>query len=238
MIQTIIHEIADWEVTISDNGALSKENPNKIDFNSESRVCLFNECNEVIRINRTSGLCDLHQFHQHDILLSLKDPNGINHSVPAHIDIIDCMIDWAKTRNFDLKAFFENISFSILGNVPDVTSLANDVSYEGVFIPDLASVFNTSIIVAENHFPVANNSSYQPLLTRTGQIPIIVLAHVFIGLIVCEEANRGDRWHCRVVRRDEKQTSQLGGVMPLAYYAAKTFSWGIEMGKASRLLTR
>jgi hypothetical protein len=238
MIQTIIHKIANWEITISDKGALNKINPNKIDYKSNSRVCLFDGCNEVIRINRTSGLCDVHQLHQHDLLLSLKDSDGYDHSVPAHIDIIDCMIEWAKSRNFNLKVFFENISFSILGNIPDVTSLANEVSYGAIPIPDLATVFSTSIDVAENHFPVGNNSSYQPLATRTGDIPIVVLAHVFIGLIVCEEANRGDRWHCRLVRGDEKQTTQLGGVMPIAYYAAKTFGWGIEMGKSARLLTR
>ena len=48
---------------------------------------------------------------------------------------------------------------------------------------NLNSIFNTSISVAEKFFPAANNTSYQPLTTRTGDIPIIVLAHVFIGLI-------------------------------------------------------
>ena len=238
MIQPITHNIAQWEITISDEGALNKANPNKLDYESRSRECLFIGCNALIRINRTSGLCNEHQLHKHDLLLSLKGPDGAKHSVPAHIDIIDCMIEWAKTRNFHLSAFFESISFSILGNIPDVTSLANEVSYEAIPIPNLNSIFNTSISVAEKFFPAANNTSYQPLTTRTGDIPIIVLAHVFIGLIVCEEANRGDRWHCRVVRGDEKQTSKLGGVMPIAYYAAKTFGWGIEMGKSARLLTR
>jgi hypothetical protein len=238
MIQTITHQVGNWVITMSDEGALNKENPNKIDFSSISRACLFEGCNEVIRIDRTSGLCDNHKFHQHDLLLSLKDSRGNEHSVPAHIDIIDCLIAWAKTRNFNLDKFFEDISFSILGNIPDVTSLANEVNYGVIPIPTLNTVFTTSIEVAEKHFPASNNSSYQPLTIRTGDIPVIVLAHVFIGLIVCEEANRGDRWHCRVVRGDEKQTSKLGGAMPIAYYASKTFRWGIEMGKSARLLIR
>jgi len=238
MIPTITHKIADWVITISDNGALNKTNPNKLDYLATSRACLFNGCENIINVRRTSGLCDVHQFHQHDLLLSLADSNGVALNVPAHIDIIDSLIEWAKTRNYNLSAFFENISFAILGNIPDVTSLANEVNYNNVPVPNLNEVFDTSIIVAEEFFPVANNSSHQPLLTRSGEIPIVVLAHIFIGLIVCEEANRGDRWHCRIIRGDEKETSQLGGVMPIAYYAAKSFHWGIEMGKSARLLTR
>jgi len=238
MIPSITHTIANWTITISDQGILNKLNPNKLDYNSASKVCVFTGCSSPINIRRTSGLCDIHETHQHDLLLSLMDSSGKSQNVPAHIDIIDCLIEWAKTRNFSLNRFFEDISFSILGNIPDVTSLAGEVNYGIVAIPSLNTVFNTSIEVAEKHFPSTNNSSYQPLKTRNVDIPIIVLAHVFIGLIVCEEANRGDRWHCRVVRGDEKQTSQLGGVMPIAYYAAKTFGWGIEMGKSARLLTR
>ncbi len=183
-------------------------------------------------------MCDSHQFHNHDLLLSLEDPGGVSQNVPAHHDIIDSMIEWAKTRNYNLSAFFEKISFSILGNIPDVTSLANEVSYVNFNVPNLVDVFKISIEVAEEFFPIANNSSFQPLTTRSGNIPIIVLAHIFIGLIVCEEANRGDRWHCRIIRGDENKTSQLGGVMPITYYSTRSFNWGIEMGQSARLLTR
>lgn len=238
MIANINHNIANWKIIISDNGALNKTNPNKIDYQGISRLCLFKGCDDPINIRRTSGLCDKHQYHQHDLLLSLIDPNGIAQNVPAHQDIIECLINWAKPRNYNLSAFFEKISFSILGNIPDVTSLANEVSYDNVDIPNLGDIFNISISVAEKFFPIDNNSSYQPLSTRSGDIPIVVLAHIFIGLIVCEEANRGDRWHCRIIRNDETKTSQLGGVMPIAYYATRSFNWGIEMGKSARLLTR
>ncbi|WP_299113131.1 hypothetical protein [uncultured Winogradskyella sp.] len=238
MIQTITHIIANWQIVVSDRGNLNKNNPNKIDYNSLSRICHFNGCRNPINIRRTSGLCDEHQTHQHDLLLSLKDNEGINVGVPAHQDIIDCLIEWAKSRNYNLSAFFEKISFSILGNVPDVTSLAGEITYDNIETPNFDEIFNNCISVAEEFFPSRNNSSYQPLSTRTGDIPIIVLAHIFIGLIVCEEANRGDRWHCRIIRKDETKTSQLGGAMPIAYYAAKSFNWGIEMGKSARFLTR
>lgn len=238
MIKSIKHKVANWEITITDQGVLNKKNPNKLDYESLSKTCLFKGCKDTIRINRTSGLCNKHEYHQHDLLLELKNPNGKNQKVPAHQEIIDCLIEWATSRNFNLTRFFEKISFSIIGNVPDVTSLANEVDYKGIIVPSLEDTFITSIAVAEDFFPKNNNSSYQTLTTRTGEIPIIVLAHIFIGLIVCEEANRGDRWHCRVVRGSEKKTTQLGGIMPIAYYAARTFNWGIELGKSAKLLTR
>ena len=106
MISTISHGVANWEVTISDQGILSKANPNKLDFDSISRTCLFDSCSTIINIRRTSGLCDTHQIHQHDLLLSLVDPNGNPQSVPAHQDIIDCLIEWSKSRNYNLSAFF------------------------------------------------------------------------------------------------------------------------------------
>lgn len=238
MITTLNHTIANWKITISDNGSRNKVNPNKIDFNGKTKSCFFNGCGNVKRLNRTSGLCDIHSNHQHDLLLSLTDSAGNALKVPAHQDIIECLIQWAQPRNYNLSLFFERISFSILGNIPDVTSLANEVSYPGVTIPSLNDVFQTSIKVAEEFFPIDNNSSYQPLKTKPGDIPMIVLTHIFIGLIVCEEANRGDRWHCRIVRGDESKTTQLGGAMPIAYYAARSFNWGIEMGSSARLLTR
>ena len=238
MIPTLNHIIARWTITISDSGNLNKVNPNKIDFKGESRECLFNGCHNVIRRNRTSGLCDTHSTHQHDLLLSLAGSDGNAKDVPSHQDIIECLIQWASSRNYNLSPFFEKISFSILGNIPDVTSLAHEISYPGIPIPTLDEVFQTSIRVAEEFFPVDNNSSYQPLTTKSGNIPMIVLAHIFIGLIVCEEANRGDRWHCRIVRGDESKTTRLGGAMSISYYAARSFNWGIEMGNAARLLSR
>ena len=38
MIQPITHNIAQWEITISDEGALNKANPNKLDYESGDYV--------------------------------------------------------------------------------------------------------------------------------------------------------------------------------------------------------
>ncbi|WP_420552910.1 hypothetical protein [Tenacibaculum aiptasiae] len=238
MISTINHSIANWTIIISDQGSLNKTNPNKLDFNSKSRHCLFKGCGNSINVRRTSGLCDTHKVHQHDLLLSLIDSKGTKLKTPTHKNIIESLINWATPRNYNLSAFFEKISFSILGNIPDVTSLANEITYNNIDIPNLNTVFNSSISVAEEFFPSNNNSSYQILSNKNIDIPIIVLIHVFIGLIICEEANRGDRWHCRMIRLDEKKTSKLGGAMPIAYFAARSFNWGIEMGESSTFLTR
>jgi hypothetical protein len=238
MINTIEYEVATWKLTISDGGLRHKPNPNKLNWEKRSRECLINGCNNTIRINRTSGLCNDHTEHQHDLLLALSAPDGSNHSIPSHHDIINCLIDWSSTRNFILSPFFEKLSFTTLGNVPDVTSLSGEVNYRTTNVPSLEDIFENIKKVVEQFFPENNNSSYQPLLTDKGNIPVIVLANVFMSLVICEEANRGDRWHCRMIRKNESKTTQLGGAMPIVYFAARTFNWGVEMKKASRNFTR
>lgn len=237
MIITINYEVADWSLTIKDGGLRNKPNPNKLNWKKDSRNCWINGCNERIRVNRTSGLCNDHSEHQHDLLLSLSDPSGATKSIPSHHDIINCLIDWAATRNFYLSPFFEKLSFAILGNVPDVTSLSGEVNYGTIQIPTLKDIFDSAKKEVELFFPEKNNSSYQPLTTSKGDIPVIVLAHVFMSLVICEEANRGDRWHCRMIRKDELKTTKLGGAMPIGYFAARSFNWGVEMKNAARNFT-
>ena len=58
----------------------------------------------------------------------------------------------------------------------------------------------------------------------------------FAGLVLAEEANRGDRWFNRIIRKDETKTSLLGGAMPIGYFASRMFPWGMELGKAAKLL--
>jgi len=237
MIDTINYEVAGWSLNVSDGGLRNKKNPNLLDFNRISRECLINGCDSIINVRRGSGLCDDHLYHQHDLLLTLVDPDGAKQSIPSHHDIINCMIDWSSTRNFYLSPFFEKLSFAILGNVPDVTSLSGEVNYNCIHVPSLKDVFESSIEVVEQIFPVDNNSSFQPLSTPKGDIPVIVLAHVFMSLVICEEANRGDRWHCRIIRKVESKTTQLGGAMPIGYFAARTFNWGVEMKNVARNFT-
>ncbi|WP_058102848.1 hypothetical protein [Maribacter dokdonensis] len=213
-------------------------NRNKLNHLANDRVCKIVGCNNDFRINRTSGFCDNHEFHEHDLYLELHDPAGTLVNAPAHKDIIDALIEWSSTRNFGLLPFFSSLSFNSLGNVPDVSTLAGKVVHPGITVPTIGSIYDSLIEVINNYFPVNNNSSYQPLKTPRGEIPAIVLAYTFAGLLICEEANRGDRWFCRMVRKEEAKTTQLGAAMPIAYFATRIFPWGVEMNKSARNLTR
>lgn len=240
MIRTAQIIDLNWTISIRDNtrNGRFQENPNKLNYEQNSNRCHFQRCTNTFRINRMSGLCDTHAEHRHDLYLELSDPTGQIVQAPSHKDIIDSLILWAKPRNFDLVPLFEAMSFNVLGNIPDVSTLARDVLHTGFTPPLLQDLLNDIAFVVNEFLPDFNNSSYQPLRTRRGDIPARILALTFAGLILCEEANRGDRWFSRMIRRDESQTTMLGGAMPLAYFAAKSFRWGVELGKASHNLTQ
>jgi hypothetical protein len=240
MINPISRSIDNWRITINDNGISGRNhiNRNKLNHLKDDRTCKIVSCINQIRINRTSGLCDTHEAHEHDLYLELHDPSGTLINAPAHKDIIDALIDWSSTRNFGLLPFFSSLSFNTLGNVPDVSTLAGKVVHTGVTLPTLDVIYDSLIEVINNFFPINNNSSYQTLETPRGEIPAIVLAFTFAGLIICEEANRGNRWFCRMVRKEESKTTQLGAAMPIAYFATRIFPWGVEMNSSARNLTR
>uniref|UniRef100_UPI0040474F55 hypothetical protein n=1 Tax=Flavobacterium sp. TaxID=239 RepID=UPI0040474F55 len=241
MINPINRTIDNWRITINDNGITGRNhiniNKNKLNHLKNDRTCKIVGCTNLIRINRTSGLCDNHQLHEHDLCLELHNPAGNLVNAPAHKDIVDALIEWSSSRNFGLLPFFSNLSFNTLGNVPDVSTLAGKVTHIGITLPTLDIAYDSLIQVINNFFPINNNSSLQPLVTSKGEIPAIVLAYTFAGLLICEEANRGDRWFCRMVIKEESKTTQLGAAMPIAYFAARIFPWGVEMNKSARNLT-
>lgn len=232
----IIDPNSTWQIRIRDltaPGTRFHLNNNKINYTQTANQCAFVGCTNVISKRRTSGLCNIHQIHQHSLFLELDRPGAGMGNAPLHIEIVDKLVDWAKTRNFDLIPLFSDISFNILGNVPDVTTMAGETIHTGFTVPAFQNIVNDVVLIVNKHLPDFNNSSYQPLLTKRGLIPARILALTFAGLILCEEANRGDRWFNRIIRKDEAQTELLGGAMPIGYFAAKMFPWGIEIGKAA-----
>lgn len=241
MINPVRKNINNWEITIKDKGekGRNKKNKNKYNLLKPERNCRIIKCNEKVRINKQTGLCEKHKLHSHDLYLSVIDDNGIEIGPPAHKEIIDALLEWSQSRNFGLLPFFSDLSFNTLGNVPDVTVLASKVIVDKkIHKPTINDIFDSLIKVVERHFPLENNSSYQPLVTNKGKFPAIVLAYIFAGLLICEEANRGDRWFCRMVLKDESKTTQLGAAMAIAYFATRIFPWGVEMNKSAHNLTK
>lgn len=243
MIASYEINIDNFIIRLSDNftDGRFQENPNKYNLDRNINICKINGCNNTFNRNRQSGLCDDHQLHEHDLFLEvLNTVDRSPYSFPTHKEIIDALMDWSSTRNFSLNTFFSKISFNVLGNIPDVTSLSGDIEYtEDIIIPTIEDIFTSLLPIIYETFPLNNTSSYQKLKTNRGNISAISLAHIMVGLLICEEANRGDRWFFRNIIKDESKTSYLGAAMPLAYFATKTFSWGVEMNKkVSRNLTR
>jgi hypothetical protein len=240
LIATATHTdtISGWSFNVTDLGVTgrNKENPSKLNPVRAFNSCQHAGCATVINRRRTSGLCDIHEIHQHDILLELHAPGGALVNAPGHVDIVDQLILWARTRNYDLVPLFSDFSFNILGNVPDVSTLAGEVLHGTYVPPSLQQLLDDAVAIVDRYFPDHNNGSYQPLHTNRGDIPARILAITFAALVVCEEANRGDRWFWRQMAKDETKTKFLGGAMPIGYFAARSFPWGIELGKAASLL--
>lgn len=234
MIATLSIPIDGWEIRIKDNGTTgrNKINPNRLNYLKDDRECKVVGCTgRLARINIPSGLCASHKKHQNDLYLELIDSTGTVVSVPRHNDIVDYLMVWASSRNFSLKDIFAELSFNILGNVPDVSTLDAKTIHTGLSIPDLVDIWNAILPTIHKYFSITNTSSFQKLSTSQGDISVIVLVYTFVGLLICEEANRGDRWFCRNVIGDESKTTQYGGAMPFIYYAKKSFPWGVEMPK-------
>lgn len=224
-----------WFIEIEDNGTTGryKENPNKLNFDSNNKNCQYLNCTNTFIRTRQSGLCEDHKFHQHDLFLTLFDSSGVKVNSPRHDAIINNLIDWAKSRNFDLLPFFTDCSFTILGNIPDVSTLSHETPHKHFTPKPLNEYLAICLEVVDRHFPESNNSSFQLIQIKDIKYPARVLAITFVGLLLVEEANRGDRWFWREIAKDETRTNFLGAAMPIAYFAAMNFPWGMEIGKAA-----
>lgn len=224
-----------WSIEIEDVGTTGrhKKNPNKLNFQSNNKNCQYLNCTNTFNIKRQSGLCDDHINHQHDLFLTLYNELNVKVKSPSHAEIIDNLISWAKSRNFDLLPFFTDCSFTILGNIPDVSTLSHETTHKGFTPKNLNEYLKICIEIVDRYFPESNNSSFQLIEIKEVKYPARILSITFVGLLLAEESNRGDRWFWREVVKDETGTTYLGAAMPIAYFAAMNFPWGMEIGKAA-----
>src|SRR5690554_4279154 len=76
---TITDLKSNWKIEITDRTAPETrfhKNPNKINYLQNSKQCNFVGCTNTFRVNRTSGLCNIHEMHKHSLFLELYDYNG------------------------------------------------------------------------------------------------------------------------------------------------------------------
>ena len=86
MINPVTRTIDGWNLTISDNGLGGRNhiNRNKLNYLTNDRTCKIVGCGNQFRINRSSGLCNNHVSHEHDLYLEVQNPLGAAVNAPAH----------------------------------------------------------------------------------------------------------------------------------------------------------
>lgn len=239
---------SNWTITIDGSGTKLKINPCKYQTIPKSRNCNILGCKGMVHASSKSGLCPTHKLHTADIVMIVNKSGSKLKALPSHSEIIDKLMDWAQPRNFKLEPFFERLSFNVLGNIPDSSTLDGMTPLSSApHVPPMNTLIQTHVInLVDEFFPDNNNASYQVLITKVGkkslkqveEIPARILAIIFASLVFCEEANRGDRWFYRTIVKDETKTKFLGGAMPLVYFAARQFRWGVEMKDVIKVLFR
>jgi hypothetical protein len=222
-----------FKIDFASGGKRLQKNLNRYNFDQKNAACVM--CGKKISRMRMTGRCDGHDKHTADIVLTVSNIKGL----PSHQEIIEQLIEWARNNSFPIDQFFHDLSFSILGNIPDVTILDGNTPFFSAPTMSMQSLLHAHVIpVVDKHFLPTNTGSYQTLPTKKGKIPARILALILAGLMFCEEANRGDRWFCRNVMKDESKTSQLGGAMPIIFFAASRFPWGVNMKAPLRRILR
>lgn len=214
-----------------------KKHENKCSYNAHktSKYCRLLGCNNTHR-NSQTGLCKTHRKNQWDIVIGLKFKNGTIKR-PSHTEVADSLIDWANQmgRQNDLRAFLSKLSISVLGSIPDTYTLAGLVQRDEPFSPPmLPELFETHALPAANELvdPKQTTSFITISATLQGEefkVPVRALVLTFCWLVVAEEANRGTlRNHIRL-GISKPGNAQMGGAMPIAYFATRFFTWGVDL---------
>ncbi|MEZ0233091.1 MAG: hypothetical protein ACAH12_09650 [Methylophilaceae bacterium] len=222
----------DWKVSLSSNGKRKHKNLSKYNLDRSSNKCRIVGCINTFKTRgRMTGVCDVHKKHTSDLILTVSHSASIE-SLPGHIEIIEKLLEWSKSTNSPIDRFIEKLIKSIIGNIPEISTLAGMTPLSLEVNIDLKSLFEKHVVkVVDEFFEPDNLVSYLPLTTKKGTFPARILALALASLMFCEEANRGDRWFYRHILKDESKTTKLGGAMTVAYYAARQFKWGMDMQK-------
>ncbi len=222
-----------WTIDITDTGTKFKDNNTWLNHEQTSNQCNYGDCTETFMKTRMSGLCNTHKKHEHDLLLKLTSPDGTILE-PLHQHIIDALISATSNTNINLTNFFSKLSGAIIGNVQDVSTLAGKTVHTNTQTQTLTQIFTTIEPTIEEIFPDHNieNHTLQEI-EGIGNISLLALAKTMVGLLICEESNRGDRWFCENIINAPQRTTQLGAAMAIASFATKSFAWEVDFNKAT-----
>jgi len=239
MIETYNANIRDgWEIRVEDHAEQGKLKENKNRYNHEGNydTCRVRGCNVRLAWNSVIGRCKEHREHQNDLVLFLKRDNEEINYRPVHLSAIDALLHWADDNSISLSPLFSALSRSIIGQVQDVSILANVIEIDNVEPQSMDALFSTRFEEV-NQIAADMDLDLDSELELDGhQVSLEVVIKVVTGLIVCEEANRGDRWFARELLGDAQLSTAQGGIMPITHFAVKSFDWGMEL--SSKLFRR
>lgn len=214
----------------------SHPNPNKHNHDQQDSSCKVVGCTNIINKRKMSGLCKAHESSVSDLYLKLYNGTTL-HTAPRHLDIIDHLIQWSRDNEAfgRLNHFVHQLSFEICGNIPDVNILSNQIRGYSESTDAIQKCIDKCLIEVEKYLPKENLNSYSIIETKSYRIPVRSLATTFSLLVLCEEANRGDRWFSLKYLGGANKATSNGGLMPLMYYAIRTFGIGFST-KTARVL--
>lgn len=237
-VKTFLKE-GDFELIFSNKGGIYKKHPflrairnpeNKKDF-----PCFV--CGQPINKRSKFGLCKEHD--EEGYKKKRHSVDWIGQVRPAGYEIEDCIDDkpiehrviaellirWAGDGIGNIRIldnFVRDVIKKLLGRIPGSTSLQE--MFEGNFsqqIPEeLSGIGGPDDIIAliekivDDHF---NSDKFGNVLLDSEpinqkpwkDIPLRIVAGLFVLALACEEANQGDAWYAKVFNRNSKRAGCL-----------------------------
>lgn len=228
--EKVILEEGGFKVELSNKGTKPKNNPNPTNIKKEEVNCWAQGCkNKTTNMN---AVCTAHKkqdiwpIHAVDWIGRVIPPGytkeDCKSDVLPHSHMMETLVQWAEqdaSKGKIADDFIADVLESIVSNIPDATSLQENLEGNGNgMTPD---GFVTLVLnLTDKHFPKERFSEEKVNLGEfkkksLDKMPIRVLATILILAVGCEESNRGDAYFCKKNGRVSKYGNAY---MPTAYY--------------------
>lgn len=236
-----------YTVEFSDRGTKPKKDSVRFRYpNPDKRKvgCGHSGCHKITISE--SGLCekhrggeDLHPLHERDWLGRVIPPKYTRAEcltdAPEHRIIADALLRWAgedQKRLEKLDSFIEDALDSMIGQIPDATSLRQsfDGRLSGSMKPD--DIVELTNKLVERHFPKMKHEKMcvdggTCFGKQWGDIPIRVVAALLVLAYASEEANQGDWWFrkkCFGEGTSKSKPIRSGCYMSAGWYLYKRYT--------------
>lgn len=225
-------------VEFSNQGQKVHNNPNPIKLTDAPIPCILPGCGLSSR--RLDGLCKNHapkkgedrakviSRHWADWIGRIIPPGMTRPQcltwAPPHTRLLELLISWEEERKGEraavLDKFILDVMGALKGAVPDSTKLEADLEAGGHLAGDVVSLARGTVDKAFPIFKFRGSVIPRPGTYRGVKLDGITVRTV-AGLLVLgvasEEANRGDLWTYKTIKRPGS-SKRASVFMPMAYY--------------------